>query len=131
LKENADSEDVKLLYKFYKILSNERIIINTTLYKLHNQNKFEWIIKPISYVFPIFVVWRTLYKDGILIRKDRVIVDIRKFNKTAISNIYLIPLQSDIIKIIFDCKYISVIDKTDFFLLIINSEEESREVYDC
>jgi hypothetical protein len=41
LKENADFENIKLLYKPYKIPSNERVIINTTLDKLHNQDKLE------------------------------------------------------------------------------------------
>jgi hypothetical protein len=36
LKENADAEDAKLLYKFYKISFNERVIIDTALDKLHN-----------------------------------------------------------------------------------------------
>jgi hypothetical protein len=92
LKENTDSENAKLLYKFYKIPSNKRIIINTALDKFHNQNKFEWIIKSTSYIFPVFVVWRTLYKDGILIRKNRAVVDIREFNRAAVLDAYPIPL---------------------------------------
>jgi hypothetical protein len=92
LKENADSEDPKLLYKSYKVPSNERIIIDTTLDKFHNQNKFEWTIKPTPYIFPVFIAWRTLYKNEILIRKDRAVVDIRKFNKIIISDVYLISL---------------------------------------
>jgi hypothetical protein len=115
LKENAYSEDAKLLYKSYKVPSNKRIIINTILNKFHNQSKFEWTIKSTPYIFPIFIAWRTVYKDRISIRKDRVIVDIRKFNKAAISDAYLILLQSDIIRIILDCKYINVINGTDFF----------------
>jgi hypothetical protein len=115
LKENTDSQDVKLLYKLYKISFNERIIIDTALDKFYNQDKFEWIIKSIFYVFLILIVWRTLYKDRILIRKGRAVVDIRKLNKTAMSDIYSIPLQSDIIKAILDCKYINIINKTDFF----------------
>jgi hypothetical protein len=55
LKENADSENAKLLYKSYKIPSNERIIIDTTLDKFHNQDKLEWIIKSIFYIFSVFV----------------------------------------------------------------------------
>jgi hypothetical protein len=115
LKENADSENTKLLYKSYKILSNERIIIDTVLNKLHNQDKFEWIIKSTFYVFPVFVIWRTFYKNEIPIRKSRAVVDIREFNKAAISDIYPISLQFDIIRVIFGYKYISVINKTDFF----------------
>jgi hypothetical protein len=92
LKKNADSESAKLLYKSYKIPSNERIIINTALDKLHNQGKFEWIIKSTPYIFSVFVAWRTLYKNGILIRKSRAIVDIREFNKIAMLDAYFIPL---------------------------------------
>jgi hypothetical protein len=55
LKENADSENAKLLHKLYKIPFNERVIIDTALNKLHNQDKFEWIIKSIFYIFPIFI----------------------------------------------------------------------------
>jgi hypothetical protein len=69
----------------------------------------------ISYAFPIFVVWRTLYKNEIPIRKDRAVVDIQKFNKAAVSDTYFIPLQSDIIKAILGYKYINVINRTDFF----------------
>jgi hypothetical protein len=36
LKKNADSENIKLLYKSYKVPSNERVIINITLDKFHN-----------------------------------------------------------------------------------------------
>jgi hypothetical protein len=41
LKENADSEGVKLLYKSYKVSFNERVIINTVLDKFYSQGKFE------------------------------------------------------------------------------------------
>jgi hypothetical protein len=112
---NTDSESAKLLYKLYKIPSNERVIINITLNKLYNQDKLEWTIKSTPYIFPIFIVWRTLYKDGILIRKNRTIVDIREFNRIAISDIYPIRLQSDIIRAIFGCKYISVMNEIEFF----------------
>jgi hypothetical protein len=41
LKENADFERAKLLYKSYKIPANERIIIDAILDKLYNQDEFE------------------------------------------------------------------------------------------
>jgi hypothetical protein len=115
LKKNADPEGAKLLYKLYKVPANERVIIDAALDKIYSQNKFEWITKPTSYIFPIFVAWRTFYKNGILIRKGRAIVDIRKFNKAAVSDIYPISLHFDIIRIIFNYKYINVINKIDFF----------------
>jgi hypothetical protein len=92
LKENADFENVKLLYKSYKVPSNERVIIDTALDKLHSQGKFEWITKSTPYIFLVFVAWRTLYKDEIPIRKGRAVVDIRKFNRAVMSDTYFISL---------------------------------------
>ena len=67
------------------------------------------------YVFPVFIAWRTIYKDGKSIRKRRAVIDIRGFNRAAVTDIYPIPLQSDIISSIIGCQYISIIDGTDFF----------------
>jgi hypothetical protein len=97
------------------IPANERVIIDTVLNKFHSQGKFEWIIKSTLYAFPVFVAWRTLYKDRIPTRKSRAVVDIQKLNRVVVSDAYPIPLQSDIIRAMFGCKYISVIDGTDFF----------------
>jgi hypothetical protein len=49
------------------------------------------------------------------VRKGRAVVDIRGLNRAAITDAYPIPLQSDIISDILACKYISIVDGTDFF----------------
>ena len=54
------------------------------------------------YAFPVFIVWRTIYKNGKLIRKERAVVDIRGLNRATVTNIYSIPLQSDIISLILE-----------------------------
>jgi hypothetical protein len=50
-----------------------------------------------------------------LVRKGRAVIDIRRLNRAAITDAYLILLQSDIISDILACKYISIVDGTDFF----------------
>jgi hypothetical protein len=49
------------------------------------------------------------------VRKGRAVIDIRGLNRAAITDTYLIPLQSDIISDILACKYISIVDSIDFF----------------
>ena len=82
---------------------------------MHEQGKMEWTQDLTPYVFPVFVAWRTIYKDGKPIRKGRAVVDIRGLNRAAVTDIYPIPLQSDIISSILGYQYISVMDGTDFF----------------
>ena len=60
----------------------------------------EWTQDFIFYAFLVFVVWRTIYKDGKFIRKGRVVIDIRGLNRITVTDIYPIPLQSDIISLI-------------------------------
>jgi hypothetical protein len=49
------------------------------------------------------------------IRKGRAIINIYRLNRAAITDTYSISLQSDIISDILACKYISIVDGTDFF----------------
>ena len=50
-----------------------------------------------------------------MIRKARVVVDVCNLNKLIISDIYSMSLQSEIIAMIADKNYISVVDVTTFF----------------
>jgi hypothetical protein len=48
-------------------------------------------------------------------RKGRAVVDIRGLNQLLLLDVYLIPLQSDIIIAIYGYKYITVVDYASFF----------------
>jgi hypothetical protein len=115
LKDNWEATGAKLNHKPYVVPANERAIIDETLDKMHAQGRLEWTQKPVPYAFPVFVAWRVVYKDGKPIRKGRAVVDIRGLNQATVSDAYPLPLQSDIIASILGCKYISVMDGTDFF----------------
>ena len=99
----------------YFVNSQNRKIINKKFDKLHEQNKLRWIIEIIFYDFSIFVVWRTIHTLKKLICKNCVIINIRDFNKIIVSNDYLMFLQIDIINLMNDCFYISVINETSYF----------------
>ena len=65
---------------------------------------------PFSYL--VFVVWKVSANGE---RKGRVVIDIYSLNWIILSNIYLIPLQLDIIAIVQGCLYIIVVDYVLFF----------------
>ena len=101
--------------KIYFVNLQNRKIINKKFDKLHEQDKLRWIIEIIFYDFSIFVVWRIIYISKKSIRKSCVIINIRNLNKIIISNNYSMFLQIDIINLINDCLYISVINEINYF----------------
>ena len=56
-----------------------------------------------------------MYKDEKLIQKKQAVIDLKKLNHVIVFNIYFLFLQFDIIMSILRCKYISVMNDTDFF----------------
>lgn len=85
--------------------------MNSTFDKLHDQEKLHWITQFTSLEYSIFVVCRTVSEE----RKNRVIVDIRDFNKITILNSYSMLLQSNITAAVMRCDYICVIDAQRYF----------------
>ena len=72
----------------------------------------EWSTKPTQFGAPVFVVWRTLSFGK---RKKRVVTDIKELNKLAFADMYLMPLQTQVIALVAGAKYITVVDATTFF----------------
>ena len=111
LKSDAKVDSVKIY--FLRLLDRE--FLNKKFDKFHDQNKMKYIIQSISFDWSIFVMWRTIITNDQSMRKDRVVVDIKKFNKIAMNDIYSLFLQSDITFNVTRCKYIIVIDVVGFF----------------
>ena len=63
----------------------------------------------------MFVVWTTIYVDEKFMRKTKIVMNIRKFNKIIEFDVYSMFLQSDIISCIQKCKYISLMNGIAFF----------------
>jgi hypothetical protein len=49
----------------------------------------EWPNEFTLFAYFIFVIWRTVIKDGQPVRKTKMIIDIRELNKLTISDAYL------------------------------------------
>ena len=48
-------------------------------------------------------------------KKKRAVMNIRELNKIIISDVYVMFIQIDIIAIVVDCKYVSIIDAIKYF----------------
>lgn len=59
----------------------------------------------------MFCVWKTINNE----RKRCVVVDIRDLNVIIQSNVYSLSLQIDIILIVRDCSFITIVDCFAFF----------------
>ena len=114
-KNNWKFTDIKLKHKLYSMSVNEHAVINEILDKLHDQEKTYWIQNSALYVCPVFMTWWTMYKNEKSIWKNWAIVDLQELNWATMSDIYFLSLQTDIIMLILDCKYISMMNETDFF----------------
>ena len=110
--------DVKsMLFKIYSFDQTNKNFIDQKFDKLQRQNKLKYITQSTSFNYSVFVIWRIIQKNSneSSIRKNKVIINIRKLNKIIKSNIYFISLQTNVIILIVECFYISVFDATNFF----------------
>ena len=109
--------DAKISFaKIYSVESKNKKLIDEMFDKLHAQERMKYSKQSTSYDYFVFVVWQTILKsDQKSIRKNRVVVDIKIFNKIVESDNYFMSLQSDIIFVVAECKYISVFDVATFF----------------
>ena len=110
LKSNWENK-IKDKVKIYLMSTKDRKLFDDTFDKLHEQKKLSWTKQSTSFSFSCFVVWRDFVEN----KKDRVVIDIRSLNAMIQSDAYFVSLQSDILMIVSECHFISVIDCVDFF----------------
>ena len=56
-----------------------------------------------------------MYKNEKSIWKNWAVINLWELNWVTISDVYFLSLQTDIIMLILNCKYINMINETDFF----------------
>lgn len=110
-------EQCKIPTKVYPLSVKDKDIVDELFDDLHKKKKMKWSDRLSPFGFPVFVTWRNVYdsKIGQIIRKPRVVVDIRGLNKLAIPDSYPLPRQEDIINATKGAKYITVSDASLFF----------------
>ncbi|KZZ96408.1 reverse transcriptase [Ascosphaera apis ARSEF 7405] len=99
----------------YPMSPDEREITNKTLDKLHDEGKLIWSTGHTPSAFPVFVTYREVEKDGKIVRKPRVVVDIRKLNEITEPDVYPVQQQDDLLLRIAGKKHLSVFDAASFF----------------
>ena len=109
----ADWEErVPRTARIYPLSTDARKVVDKTFDKLHDQGRLSWTNEATPFSFPVSVVYRTM-PDGS--RKGRAVIDIRGLNAVTQTDIYPLPLQSDLIASVKGCRYITVIDCASFF----------------
>lgn len=97
----------KLAHKVYPLSAEDKKLVDEKFNAMHEQGRMSWVNKPTPFGFPVFVVWRTVPAgsgdERRMIRKGRVVVDIRGLNKVTTTDAYPLPLQQDIISALADC----------------------------
>ncbi len=97
--------------KVYPLGNKDKELVDKTFDELHASGRMSWTNESTSFSYPVFCVWRN--QDGE--RKGRVVVDIRGLNALTQPDAYPLPLQADIIALLRDCPFITVIDCSAFF----------------
>ena len=102
---------IKEKIKVYSLRQRDKIVIDEIFNKLHSQDRLKWTKQNTFFSFSVFVIWR----DSTNNKKTRVVIDIKKLNAVFQSNAYSLSLQSDIIQVVQNCQFISIIDCVSFF----------------
>ena len=110
--------------RVYPVGVKDQEFIDETFDKLHKQGKMEWSNSPTPFGYPVFVVWKTVIKDGKSVRKGRAVVDIRGLNQITQTDAYPMPAQTDIIAAVSGCSHISIVDAQGYFYQWAVREED-------
>ena len=113
---NLKSDAKISVAKVYSLKFKEKTLIDQKFDKLHAQKRMQYFFQSIDHEYFVFVTWRTMLKSNQnSVKKDRIIVDIRVFNKITKTDTYFMSLQSDIISTIAKCEFIFTVNATVFF----------------
>ena len=102
---------IKNKVKIYSFDIRDKAVVNDTFNKFHEQERFFWTEKTTSFNYSCFVIWRKSSEK----QKKRVVIDIRNLNFIFQSDVYSLSLQNDIIQIVQECSFISIINCFSFF----------------
>ena len=98
--------------KVYPLEIKDREVVDKTFDKMHRQGRLEFTTQATPFSYPIFIVWKTLLNSS---RKGRAVVDIRGLNNLIVPNVYLVPLQLEVIVRLIGYTHIAIIDVILFF----------------
>ena len=94
---------IRLVASLTRRFASSRHDRNSESKSSHNQST--------SFSFSIFVIWRDILNEF----KNKIVIDIRDFNKITVFDIYSMSLQSNIINAITDHSFIFIVNVVDWF----------------
>ena len=98
--------------KIYSFDQRDRNLVDKTFDEFHEQNRLSWIIDSTSFNYSTFVVWKNVDDE----KKNKIMINIRELNAITQSDVYFLSLQIDIISIVRNCSFISIVDASVFFI---------------
>ena len=97
--------------KIYSLDQRDRNLVDKTFDELHEQDRLSWITDSTLFSYSAFVVWKNVDDE----KKNRVVMNIRELNAITQSDVYSLSLQTDIISVVRNCSFISIVDASAFF----------------
>ena len=97
--------------KIYPLNSKNRKVMNKKFDRLYEKKKMSWTEKFTTYDYLIFVVWKIVNDE----HKKKVVINIRKLNKIFEFDAYSMFFQSNVIVVVMNASYISVMNCASFF----------------
>ena len=110
--------------RVYFLDFKNRILVNETFDKLHREKKMRWSKNLTSFEYSVFVIWKTIIKNEISIRKNRAVVDIRELNEIIQIDAYPMSTQTEIIVAMTECSHISIMNAQGYFYQWTVKEED-------
>ena len=95
----------------YSLKTKNKKFVDVIFDKLHEFDKLSWIEELTSFNYFVFCVWKNVNDE----KKRRVMIDIRNLNVIIQFNVYSFSLQINIIFVVLNCQYITMIDCSTFF----------------
>ena len=97
--------------KIYSLDQRDRNLVDKTFDELHEKDRLSWTTDSTSFNYSTFVVWKNVDNE----KKSKVVVNIRELNVITQSDIYSLSLQIDIIFVVRNCSFISIVNASTFF----------------
>lgn len=96
----------------YQLGNESKKLVDDTFDELQRQSRLVYTQTHTPFSFSVFVVWKPGPNGS---RKRHAVVDIRKLNNLVVPDLYLLPLQSEIIANVQSCTHLAVLDVALFF----------------
>lgn len=101
--------------RVYRLSLKDREVIDKTFDPLYDQGKLTYATNRTPAGYPVFVVYKDVWTPDGFVSKGRVVIDLRGANKESIPDVYPVLPIDDIIALVKDCFFITVLDACQMF----------------